>query len=122
MEAEDNVGVTKVTADEITLTKDADNIWRGVLRAKEGTNNVFIVAQDVKGNSATSKSISYTTMKDVPPSYNDGNRNYDKDTNEIPSVTVTKNPESINYKKSESTNIIENIKNKMNYIMKLFKF
>jgi len=127
VEVEDNIAVSKVMADEITLAKDAYNTWKGVLLAKEGTNKVFVIAQDEAGNSATSKSISYTTMKDVPPSYNDGNRNYDKDTNEKPSVTITKEPTHVITKEpthvitKEPThvNIIEDIKNK---IMDFFNF
>jgi len=124
VEAEDNIAVTKVMADEITLTKDANNnIWKGVLRVKEGTNIVFIIAQDKVGNSATSQSISYTTMEYVPSSYDDGNMNYDKDTsenNDMPFTKINKIPKQDNIPIAENIDIIENVKTKIINIFKMF--
>ncbi|NLN75592.1 MAG: hypothetical protein GX139_04735 [Armatimonadetes bacterium] len=63
VDATDNVGVTSVKANGVSLTNTGGNIWAGDLFASGalGSHFISVVAQDGAGNSATDTSGSYLT-------------------------------------------------------------
>ena len=63
VDATDNVGVTSVKANGVSLTNRGGNIWEGDVIASGalGSHFITVVAQDGVGNSATDPSGSYLT-------------------------------------------------------------
>ncbi|NLN76457.1 MAG: hypothetical protein GX139_09105 [Armatimonadetes bacterium] len=63
VDATDNVGVTSVKANGVSLTNTGGNIWEGDVIASGalGSHFITVVAQDGVGNSATDPSGSYLT-------------------------------------------------------------
>ena len=63
VDATDNVGVTGVKANGVSLTNSGGNIWTGdiVALAGLGVHPVSVVASDASGNNATDASGSYLT-------------------------------------------------------------
>ena len=70
VDATDNVGVTGVKANDVTLIKQGGSIWKGSITALEGTHSVKVSAVDGAGNVAWDNSTSYTavTPDNLPPS------------------------------------------------------
>jgi len=70
VDATDNVGVTSVKANEISLLNQGGNLWNGSITALEGTHSVKVSAVDGAGNVAWDNSTSYTavTPDNLPPS------------------------------------------------------
>ena len=70
VDATDNVGVTGVKANDVTLIKQGGSIWKGSITAFEGTHSVKVSAVDEAGNVAWDNSTSYTavTPDNLPPS------------------------------------------------------
>jgi hypothetical protein len=58
--AVDNVEVTGVMADGVSLTKQSNDIWTGTITAIEGTHSVNVSAHDAAGNVVWDNSSSYT--------------------------------------------------------------
>lgn len=56
----DDVEVVNVSANNVELTFQDDNIWSGTIVAKNGTNSVNVSARDEAGNVAWNNSTSYT--------------------------------------------------------------
>jgi PGF-CTERM protein len=66
VDATDDVSVTDVTADGVSLTPQAGNIWNGTITAVAGTNYVNVSAKDAAGNTGWNNSTSYTaTLPDI---------------------------------------------------------
>jgi subtilisin family serine protease len=87
----DNVGVTSVTAEDITLTKDGDDTWYGLIEVSEGLNYVNVSSQDAAGNIAWDNSTSYTTtpLDNEPPVISSVTlSNYTPNTDDLIDVTV----------------------------------
>lgn len=69
----DNVGVTRVTADNgygssyTTLIMINKNIWKGQVTAAEGLHSVFVVSYDITKNYGTDASQSYTAVRTSTP-------------------------------------------------------
>ncbi|NLN75114.1 MAG: hypothetical protein GX139_02235 [Armatimonadetes bacterium] len=63
VDATDNIGVTSVKANGVSLTNSGGNIWTGDVAALGGLgiHEVNIVAEDAAGNTATDSSGSYLT-------------------------------------------------------------
>jgi len=59
--ATDNVGVTSVEANAITLVHQGGNIWNGTITAIKGTHHVTVSASDAVYNVGWNNSTSYTT-------------------------------------------------------------
>ncbi len=65
--ATDDVAVTSVTADGVSLTLSGST-WTGTITAVEGTHTVNVTASDGAGHSVTDSSQSYTaTTLSIPP-------------------------------------------------------
>ncbi|HHV24815.1 MAG TPA: hypothetical protein GXX65_09930, partial [Methanosarcina sp.] len=60
VDATDDVGVTSVKANEISLLNQGGNLWKGSITALEGTHSVKVSAVDGAGNVAWDNSTSYT--------------------------------------------------------------
>jgi len=69
--ATDNISVTSVTANDVELTSQGENIWNGTIIAIDGTNSVNVSANDAAGNTGWNNSTSYTattiTTDTTPP-------------------------------------------------------
>jgi uncharacterized repeat protein (TIGR01451 family) len=65
--ATDNLGVSRVKANGISLTKQGGSIWNGSITALEGTHSVNISAEDAAGNIAWNNSTSYTAVTPIIP-------------------------------------------------------
>ncbi|NOR60340.1 MAG: hypothetical protein GQ469_06900, partial [Methanosarcinales archaeon] len=64
--ATDNVGVTNVTADGVSLSNaDGDDTWEGTITAIEGTHAVNISASDAAANTVYDVSANYTATPPV---------------------------------------------------------
>ncbi|MDD4778786.1 MAG: peptidoglycan DD-metalloendopeptidase family protein [Fermentimonas sp.] len=68
--ATDDVGVSSVKANDISLHNQGGNLWKGDITALEGTHSVNVSAVDEAGNIAWDNSTSYTALKpgNLPPS------------------------------------------------------
>ncbi len=70
----DNVGVTRVTADNgygssyTTLIMISKNLWKGQITAAEGSHSVYVVSYDITKNYGTDASRSYTAVQISTPS------------------------------------------------------
>ena len=64
----DNIAVTGVEVNGISLTHQSGDIWSGAITAIEGTHSVYVSATDASGNIALDSSQSYTATS--PPSGN----------------------------------------------------
>jgi len=65
--ATDNVGVTAVTADGVSLNNaDGDDTWEGIIIAISGTHTVNISASDAAANTAYDETANYTATTPVP--------------------------------------------------------
>ena len=58
--ATDNIAVTGVEANSVSLTHQGGNIWNGTIIAIVGTQSVNVSAKDAAGNVAWDNSTSYT--------------------------------------------------------------
>ncbi len=67
--ATDDALITSITANDVSLTKQSDNIWTGSIIAIEGTHSINISAHDVAGQVTWDNSTSYTSP-DTPPVIN----------------------------------------------------
>ena len=68
--ATDNVAVTSVTANGISLVPRDGSLWNGTITALIGTNSVNVSARDAAGNVAWNNSTSYTSTDGTPPVIN----------------------------------------------------
>ncbi|MBC2697701.1 MAG: hypothetical protein HF974_05010, partial [ANME-2 cluster archaeon] len=65
--ATDNVGVTAVTADGVSLSNaGGDDTWAGTITAINGTHTVNISASDAAGNIVYDETANYTATPPVP--------------------------------------------------------
>jgi PKD repeat protein len=66
----DNIGVSDVKANDISLLNQGENTWNGSITALEGIHSVNVSALDGAGNIAWDNSTSYTavTPDNFPPS------------------------------------------------------
>jgi len=63
--ATDNMGVTSVIADGVSLTRRTSEIWNGTITAIEGTHSVNVSAKDAAGNVAWNNATSYTATTPI---------------------------------------------------------
>ena len=63
----DNVGVSSVKANDVSLVHQSGNIWNGSITASEGTHSVNVSSEDAAGNIAWNNDTSYTaTTPELP--------------------------------------------------------
>ncbi len=58
----DGITITNVSANEISLTRQSNNIWNGSITAIEGTHSVNVLVRDSIGQEAWDNSTSYTAI------------------------------------------------------------
>ena len=58
----DNVGVSEVKANDVSLVYQSGNLWSGIITAAEGTHAVNVSAVDAAVNTAWNNSTSYTAV------------------------------------------------------------
>jgi len=63
----DNVGVSSVKANDVSLGSHSGNIWNGSIIAVEGTHSVNVSSEDAAGNVAWDNNTSYTATKPELP-------------------------------------------------------
>jgi hypothetical protein len=66
VDATDNVGVSSVKANDVSLLNQEGNIWNGSITALAGTHFVNVSAMDGAGNITWHNSTSYMTNKSTP--------------------------------------------------------
>ncbi|WP_052712624.1 PKD domain-containing protein [Methanosarcina barkeri] len=64
----DNVGVSEVKANDVSLVHQSGNIWSGSIVAVEGTHSVNVSSEDAAGNVAWNNDTSYTATTPDPTS------------------------------------------------------